>query len=43
MATKTTRNKEGKTTHRCTKCGKRFEGTQRRGRPFRRCQPCRGG
>lgn len=36
--TKTTKNKKtGATTHRCTTCGKRFEGTGRRGRPFKRC------
>ena len=41
--TKTTKNKDGKTTHRCTSCGKRFEGTGKRGRPFQHCPKCREG
>lgn len=41
MTTKTTKSKDGVTTHRCTRCGKRFPGTGRRGRPFKRCEKCR--
>jgi DNA-directed RNA polymerase subunit RPC12/RpoP len=37
----TTKNPDGKTTHRCITCGKRFEGTQKRGRPYLRCPECR--
>lgn len=29
------------TTHRCTTCSKRFEGTGKRGRPNKRCPDCR--
>lgn len=43
MSTKTATSKEGRTTHRCTTCGKRFEGTQKRGRPHKRCPKCREG
>lgn len=39
--TGTTTNEDGKTTHRCTKCGKRFPGTGKRGHPFTRCPSCR--
>jgi len=42
MSTKTAKSKEGKTTHRCTTCGKRFEGTGKRGRPYQRCPTHRG-
>lgn len=37
----TTTRKDGVTTHRCTKCGERFEGTGKRGRPFKHCPSCR--
>lgn len=39
--TKTAKSKDGVTTHRCTKCGHRFEGTGKRGHPFNRCPSCR--
>lgn len=41
MSVKTGKNREGKTTHRCSTCGKRFEGTGKRGRPHKRCPKCR--
>lgn len=37
----TTTRKDGVTTHRCKTCGRRFEGTGRKGRPFSRCPECR--
>ncbi len=37
----TTTRKNGVTTHRCKTCGKRFEGTGKKGRPFSRCPSCR--
>lgn len=33
--------KDGVTTHRCTKCKLRFEGTGKRGRPPKHCPKCR--
>ncbi len=37
----TTTRKDGVTTHRCRTCGRRFEGTGRKGRPYSRCPECR--
>jgi predicted Zn-ribbon and HTH transcriptional regulator len=39
--TGTAKTKSGITTHRCRTCGRRFEGTGKRGRPFSRCPECR--
>lgn len=41
MATGTLKTKDGRTTHRCRTCGKRFDGTGQRGRPFKSCPVCR--
>ncbi len=37
----TGKSRDGLTTHRCRRCKRRFEGTQRRGRPFKTCPECR--
>jgi len=37
--TKTLKN--GITTHRCSSCGHRFEGSGKKGRPFKHCLTCR--
>lgn len=37
----TTIRKDGVTTHRCTACGKRFEGSGKRGRPSKHCPACK--
>lgn len=39
--TGTTKNEQGVTTHRCSTCGLRFEGTGKRGRPSKKCPDCR--
>lgn len=41
MSKKTTRKTDGVTEHCCAECGAWFEGTGKRGRPFRKCPECR--
>lgn len=43
MARKNTKREDGVTYHRCKDCGGWFQGSGKRGRPYRRCFDCRPG